>query len=376
MKWQKVKLGDVCECLGKGKHPASFSDIKGTYPFIVSGLSEKKCNEYDNDDECFIIGDGGCANIHYVNGKYAASDHTYIFKSKDDRILTKYIYKYLSGNIRILEDGFKGAGIKNISKSYIMSILIPLPPKEKQERIAKELDAVSDLLAKQKQLLTEQDTLIKATFYDMFGDLVTNNRNWLISNIGDNLDVLTDYHANGSYETLKNNVTLHDSPNFALMIRTTDLEKNDFVHDVKYIDEHAYNYLSKSKVFGGEIIINKIGSAGKVYLMPKLNRPVSLAMNQFLLRFHKNINHIFVYYLLVSEFYTSKIQENVKGAVTKTITKDAIRDIKIPVPPLPLQQKFADIVEQIEAQKQKIKSAITETETLFNALMAKYFDEE
>ena len=41
MKWQKVKLGDVCECLGKGKHPASFSDIKGTYPFIVSGLSEK-----------------------------------------------------------------------------------------------------------------------------------------------------------------------------------------------------------------------------------------------------------------------------------------------------------------------------------------------
>ena len=65
-----------------------------------------------------------------------------------------------------------------------------------------------------------------------------------------------------------------------------------------------------------------------------------------------------------------------RGANIQNLNQKILQQLNIPVPPLPLQQKFADIVEQIEAQKQKIKSAISETETLFNALMAKYFDEE
>ena len=185
--------------------------------------------------------------------------------------------------------------------------------------------------------------------------------------LGNYLNVLTDYHSNGSYETLRDNVTLLDTEDYAFMVRTTDLENNNFEKDVKYIDEHAYNHLAKSKVFGGEIIINKIGSAGKVYLMPVLNRHVSLAMNQFLLRLDENkVNHVFVYNLLLTPYMQSKIKENVRGAVTKTITKDAIREIQIMVPPIKIQKEFVEFSNQVDKLKFEVQKSLQEMENNFN----------
>ena len=83
--------------------------------------------------------------------------------------------------------------------------------------------------------------------------------------------------------------------------------------------------------------------------MPFLNKPVSLAMNQFLLRFDQNkVNHIFLYNLLSTPYMEIKIKEKVRGAVTKTITKDAIRKINIIVPPIEVQNQFADFVKQVD----------------------------
>ena len=161
------------------------------------------------------------------------------------------------------------------------------------------------------------------------------------------------------------------------MVRTTDLENNNFEENVKYIDEHAYNYLEKSKVFGGEIIINKIGSAGKVYLMPFLNRPVSLAMNQFLLRFDEDrVNHVYLYNLLLTSYMEREIQGKVRGAVTKTITKDAIKEIKIPIPPIELQNEFAEFVTKTDSIRSKMETSLSELEDNFNSLMQKAFKGE
>ena len=71
---------------------------------------------------------------------------------------------------------------------------------------------------------------------------------WVKVKLGDYLSVLTDYHANGSYKKLKENVELLDTPDYAVMIRTTNFEKNDFQSDLKYISQSAYSFLKKSKV--------------------------------------------------------------------------------------------------------------------------------
>ncbi len=164
--------------------------------------------------------------------------------------------------------------------------------------------------------------------------------------LGNIIDFLTDYHANGSYEILKKNVSLLDQPNYAVMIRTKNFEQDNFV-DFKYINEHAYNFLSKSKVLPGDILMNKIATPGSVYLMPDLNRPVSLAMNLFLIRINNTIaNSKFVfYYLKLNEAY---IKSFASGSVTQTITKDAVRNLIVELPEREIQEKIVLIIESIE----------------------------
>ncbi|WRD64816.1 restriction endonuclease subunit S [Helicobacter pylori] len=160
-----------------------------------------------------------------------------------------------------------------------------------------------------------------------------------IVKLGDILEVLTDYHSNGSYKTLKENVTLLEQPNFAIMIRTTNFEKNDFRKNLIYINQQAYNFLSKSKVLHQDILINKIANAGAVYFMPRLDKPVSLGMNLFLLRIKKNYNKYFIFCIL--KYNEKRLRLMAKGTTTKTITKDNIKMFEILLPPLETQQKIA-----------------------------------
>lgn len=210
----------------------------------------------------------------------------------------------------------------------------------------------------------------------MFGDPIYNTRNWIKVCFGDVINVLTDYHANGSYQVLKNHVELLDEENYALMIRTTDLEHQNYTEDVKYITEEAYNFLTKTQVFGGEIIINKIGSAGKVYIMPNLNRPVSLGMNQFMIRVNSKANNRFIYYLLNTKAGQNLIQKRVQGAVTKSITKDAVRSIPIILPPIDLQNEFDNNLEQINSHKNLLQNSLQSIQELHQSLLQKAFKGE
>ena len=171
-------------------------------------------------------------------------------------------------------------------------------------------------------------------------------KSWKLSTVGEYLDVLTDYHANGSYKKLKENVELLDKEDYAIMVRTTNFEQNDFRDNVKYITESAYNFLAKSKVYENDILMNKIANAGSVYLMPKLEKPVSLAMNLFLLRFNERINSKYIYYFL--KYKEPYIKLNADGTAAKTITKDSVRKFPIFVPQLEEQEKIADILSSLD----------------------------
>lgn len=269
-----------------------------------------------------------------------------------------------------------GSAQLNFGPSHIEQIDVMIPPINTQKQIVEVLDQAQSLIDKRKEQIRLLDDLIESIFYDMFGDPVKNNKGWEVKKLRENISILTDYHANGSYEILRENVELLNEESYALMVRTTDLERNNFTDDVKYINKSAYNFLKKSKVYGGDIIINKIGSAGKVYLMPNLNRKVSLGMNQFLLRTNEKIKHIYLYTLFNTERGEYMIKSKAKGAVTKTINKKAINDLIIPIPPIQLQNQFAEKVEQIESQKQLLEESLKLLEDNYDSLMQRAFKGE
>ena len=295
------------------------------------------------------------------NEVFLCNNFTSILRVKED-INSKYIFYFLRNNYKknkVVKYQNKTTGIINLKlQNYLNESCIFLPELKIQNKIVNILDNLENIIEKNQNYLTHLGVLIKSLFTTMFGDIKTNDKNWEIKKFHEIISILTDYHANGSYKILKDNVELLDFKEYALMIRTTDLENNNFIQGVKYINEKAYNFLKKTKIFGGELIINKIGSAGNVYLMPYLNIPVSLGMNQFMIRLKKDYSNIFYYKLLTTEYYTNVIKSNVQGAVTKTITKEAIKNIDIIIPPIELQNKFAERIEKIEKLKFTIMTII------------------
>ena len=311
------------------------------------------------------------------NEVFLCNNFTSILRVKED-INSKYIFYFLRNNYKInkvVKYQNKTTGIINLKlQNYLNESCIFLPELKIQNKIVNILDNLENIIEKNQNYLTHLGVLIKSLFTTMFGDIKTNDKNWEIKKFHEIISILTDYHANGSYKILKDNVELLDFKEYALMIRTTDLENNNFIQGVKYINEKAYNFLKKTKIFGGELIINKIGSAGNVYLMPYLNIPVSLGMNQFMIRLKKDYSNIFYYKLLTTEYYTNVIKSNVQGAVTKTITKEAIKNIDIIIPPIELQNKFAERIEKIEKLKFEIEKSIEIAQNLYDSLISKYFD--
>ena len=180
------------------------------------------------------------------------------------------------------------------------------------------------------------------------------------------VDVLTDFSANGSYKSIANNFKLLDYNSYAYMVRTTDLESSNYTQDVKYIDEASYNFLGKSKIYGGEILINKIGNPGRVYHMPKLKRPVSLGMNLFMLRISENndFTEEYIWAYLNSKFGKMMINRKVNGSVPLTIDKIAIKTLYIPDFGKEFQTKITTAILNSQKKEESSKSLYKEAENI------------
>ena len=136
-------LGEVCEFLPKSKRNAKYGNKEGLYPFFKSST---KLNSYvdepDYEEESLIIGDGGEPNINY-GIKFSTSDHCYILQNKNNLLLNiKYAYYYLYHNLDMMKQLYTGVAIKNISKTNIKGIKIPIPSLERQKEIVKYLDFI------------------------------------------------------------------------------------------------------------------------------------------------------------------------------------------------------------------------------------------
>ena len=368
-----MKLEEAITVLPKSKIKAGDGKKTGKYPlYRCSSKVDTYYDEYIIDIEAIIIGTGGNPSIHYNTGKCAYTTQCLAITSKGV-LKNKYIYYYLLSQLDRIQNMFRGMTIKQLDKKEFFKLEIPMIEVEIQDKIIENLDIIANNIQSKKEQLKKLEQLIKSQFVEMFGDPKINQKEWKKTYMEEYIDVLTDFSANGSYTTLDSKVVMYDEPNYAYMVRTIDLENKDYKNNIKYITKEVYEFLSKSKVYPNDIIMNKIGSAGKVYIMPDLDIPVSLGRNAFLIRFNDKILPYFIYFLLISEYGTNQIQRSVRGAVTKTITKEDVRKIKIIVPPIDLQNQFSEIVKQIDKQKFEIEKSLKEAQELYESLIEEYF---
>ncbi len=191
--------------------------------------------------------------------------------------------------------------------------------------------------------------------------------------IGTHLSLITDYHSNGSYENLKDHVTLLDEKDYAIIIRTLNFERNDFTKDLLYVDKEAYDFLGKSYVLPNDILMNKIANPGNVYIMPDLNYPVTCGMNLFLLRFDDDVNQRYMYYNMKN--VESYIKSFSHGTTTKTITKDDVRGIEIYVHEREEQDKIERVLTTIDDKIATDRRLIEQISDLLHLMYERWFME-
>lgn len=184
-------------------------------------------------------------------------------------------------------------------------------------------------------------------------------KGWEWSRLGESLEVISDYHSNGAYKKLKENVELLDEKDFAIMLRTTNFSDKNY-SNYKYITKKAYEFLSKSKLFPGDIVVNKIGDPGAAFFVEDRGGPMSLAMNLFLLRTLKvEGKYVYLYLNAMAEY----VRSFSAGTSTQTITKDAVNCLVLPLPPISEQSRIVAKVDELMSLCDTLTSRISESQT-------------
>lgn len=197
---------------------------------------------------------------------------------------------------------------------------------------------------------------------------------WDVRKIASVVPVVTDFVASGSFADLRENVKYIDTPDYAMLVRTADLSGTR--DNTVYIDKHAYEYLSNSNLFGGEIILSNIGSVGNVFQYTPMYERSSLAPNAIMLN-GTECNR-YLYYWFLNPIANDELKRIGSQAVQLKFNKTQLKQMAIVYPPLEIQHKIAAhldrkctqidlLIANEEQQIAKLKaykqSVITETVT-------------
>ena len=298
--------------------------------------------------------EGSCKSTAWL-GDYdvAVSSHAAVYKHN---INPKFIAYYLRSKSFYYEKMKYARGFKvvEIKPTAIERIPIPVPPIAEQERIVAELDLLQGIIEKKKEQLKAYDQLAQSIFYTMFGDPIDNPKGWETKKLKEVSTLINGraYKQNellseGKYKVLRVGNFFTNS-NFYY----SDLE----LEDNKYCDNGDLLF-AWSASFGAFI-----WNGGKVIFHYHIWK---------VLYDEQQLNKIFYRFLLNT--MTNAFMNDVHGIGMVHLTKQGMEEYNIPIPPLSLQQEFAEKVEAIERQKALVQQSIEETQTMFDYTMDKYF---
>ena len=253
-----------------------------------------------------------------------------------------------------------------LPKEDLYALSIPLPPLPVQEQICSLLDKMNRVIDAKKEQLKELDNLAQSLFYEMFGDPIANVRGWDVEELNEVCDVRDGTHDSPKYI---------DGGEYILITSKNIVDGRIDYSNINYITKEDYDAINKrSKVDDGDIIMAMIGTIGKPIIVKKEDYKFCIK-NVALIKFCKEsrFNNVYIQALLNSSSFSQYIVSKNQGGTQKFVALGTIRKLPIPVPPLPLQQSFAEKVEAIEQQKQLINQSIKDVQTLFDAKMDYYF---
>lgn len=355
----------------KSKVKAGEGKEIGNYPFYTSSeLLTKFIDRAEYKGDALIFGTGGKPSIHYNSGNFSVSTDCFVTKSKSGNVLTPFVYYYLAGNIHLLAAGFKGAGLKHISKHYIGNLEIPLPPLPQQKAIAEKLDKADALRKKDHELLKQYDELAQSVFIEMFGDPVRNEKGWEVICLKEICTVKGGKRVPLKHKLVKQNTGFP-------YIKAGNIKNGKVtLQNLEFLLPETQKLISRYTVDEGDVCITVVGAnIGDIGIVPKELHMANLTENadKLLIRDKTKLHNHFLCYQLQSNFVQKQIEKKTMAVGVPKLAIFRVEELEVLLPPLFLQQKFSSIIENIEQQKRNVKLQAEESENLFQALLQESF---
>ena len=366
---KKVKLGQLVS-IQTGKLDANAAVFGGKYPFFTTAKEISRINEYAYDGEVVLVAGNGDLNVKYYKGKFNAYQRTYILTSNSN-VRMKYLYYFLDKYIEVLRYQSIGGVIKYIKLNNLSDAQIPMRSIFEQDKIIGILEKLDNEIIIRSKQLSELSNLVKSRFNEMFGDPVLNEMGWEKHR----LSKLT--LKIGSGATPRGGRESYVNEGIAL-IRSMNVYDGKFIFkDLAYLTNVQAEKLNNVIVESDDVLLNITGaSVSRCCIVPQIILPARVNQHVSIIRCKKHLlSPIFLNQLLITSEFKSLLQKigESSGATRQAITKNQIEELTIPLPPLSLQNEFADLVAQVDKSQLAIQKSLEELETLKKSLMQEYF---
>ncbi len=356
-------------------------EIQGEYPYYGATGIIDYINKYLIDGEFILVGEDGAPftipnrNVAFeAKGKVWVNNHAHIIKGKKN-----FLQTFITHSLNIVDYSkyVQGSTREKLTQSDLSNINLLAIPYTEQQAIVRFLDYKTEQIdsfianrQKQIELLKEQkagiinkavtkgidpNVKMKDSGIEWIGEVP---EHWMIGKVRRVLNILTDFTANGSFADLAKNVKYLDTPDHSRLIRLTDL-REDLKNEGIYVNKEAHKFLSKSELFGGEILMANVGAyAGLVCLVPKLDFIATLGPNMFLLKFdEKRMSNQFAFTLLGSDCYYKLLMNKALSSAQPKLNKEDVKSIDFIFPPTQEEQKA--ILDWIKEETSNVDALIS-----------------
>ncbi|MBV6567222.1 restriction endonuclease subunit S, partial [Acinetobacter baumannii] len=373
---KSVRFGDLCKLQnGRAFKPEEWSE-EGTPIVRIQNLNdETKPFNYCNFDveKRFWINSGDLlfswsgtpgtsfGAFFWNRGKGFLNQHIFRVDVKEELVDKHYLrYALNSLIVKIIDQAHGGVGLKHITKAKLEEVQIPLPSLAEQRRIASILDQADELRQKRQQAIEKLDQLLQATFIDMFGDPISNPKNWNKCL----LEKVTHKITDGTHKT-----PTYMSSGIEFL-SAKDIKKGRIVWNTnKYISEQEHSQLIKRcNPEIGDVVLAKSGSLGSVAIIDRSHQ-FSLFESLCLIKHDRQqIDAIFLTSMLRSPSMLSHLLGKNKGIAIKHLHLVDIRELEILLPPIELQLEFSSKIRSIDKLIGIHLSSLEYIESLFKSL--------
>ena len=286
-----------------------------------------------------------------------------------EKINNKYLYWFLKGNTEFLNSLGRGATFKEISKGIVSNIEINVPDLTDQEKAVCNLEKLSEIIKLRKKELNALNDPIRARFVEMFGDPKINEKGWQEG-------VISDYFVVKGGKRIPKGMGYSEEVTAHPYLRTTDMKDETILdNDIHYIDEDVFQQIKRYTVQNGDIYLTNVGvNLGAAGVIPEKYDGANLTENAVKLVPKTDLfRGIFIANYINSPGIQDYIRERKMAVGVPKLAIFRIETMPLIVPPLEVQDAFADFSVQVDKSKVAVQKSLDETQLLFNSLMQKYF---